>query len=246
MIIRPPRDTIEQSTRDMPRDQYWRSQARQILLNLIEENEAFQKRAKNVRNQFPQFKRKSMLEIRQYASGRPIGWWDKSGNWETRSEVLENDDVQYCREIEKLTQDFGLRSGWGPEAIHKLVSKPGTYPGEFWWVPNKIMTINIEVEITSATRWNDVKKDILQEAKQQFEAVAKPMREQAGMPERNRGPDNLRRDVEILYQRLCLQRSASNMWNEGKRTPSVGTGLQPESIRDIISKTAKLLEINLV
>lgn len=226
MVIRPPTNTARQSTRDMPRDQYWQGQARGLLLALIEDSPDFQDRAKSIRANFPQFAWQCMLEIRRYGSGRPIGWWDETGEWHTRSWVNEDDDaVRYCREIEKLTKEFGLRCEWGPDAIHRLVSMPGTYPGGFWWRGEEKITITLRVEISPGTRWGDVKSGVLKEAKRQFEAAISPLRERVGFPERDRGPDNLERNVRIFYRSVCLGLGPLQVWNDGLREVGPGKGL---------------------
>jgi len=247
MVIRPPTNTYRQATRDMPRDQYWRNEARRLLLALIEENHGFQLRAKSIRNSFPQFTWQSMLEITRYGSGQPIGWWDETGQWHTRSGVNEDEDaVRYCREIETLTQEFGLRCRWGPDAIHYLVSRPGTYPGDSWWPLDEIVTITLEIQISPGTKWSDVKSGILKEAKRQFEAAASPLRERTGFPERDRGPDNLERDVRLLYKRICSGMSDLAIWRElDDELEKEGKWITYETVRGIISDTACLLGIAL-
>lgn len=248
MVIRPPTNTHKQATRDMPRDQYWRGRARQLLLALIEENPDFQVRAESMRASFPQFTWQSMLKITRCGPGCSIGWWDETGKWDTRSGVNEDEDaVRYCREIETLTQEFGLRCRWGPDAIHYLVSRPGTYPGDSWWPLDEIVTITLEIQISPGTKWSDVKSGILKEAKRQFEAAVSPLRERTGFPARDRGPDNLERDVRLLYKRICSGMSDLAIWRElDDELEREGKGwITYETVRGIISDTARLMGIAL-
>jgi hypothetical protein len=188
-----------------------------------------------------------MLEIRRYGSGSSIGWWDETGKWHTRSWVNKDKDaVRYCREIEALTQEFGLRCRWGPDAIHHLVSSPSTYPGDSWWRQDESITITLQVQISPGTKWGDVKSDILKEAKHQFEAAISPLRERTEFPERDRGPDYLERNMRILYESVCLGLGPLQVWNDREiRERRPARGLTYEAIRDIVSDTAQLLGIAL-
>jgi len=246
MIIRAATDTHRQVTRDMPREQYWQSEARELLCRLLEQNPDFEEAVGRVRAEFPQFKWHHLREIMRYGSGCPIGWWDQTGCWETRPHMNENDEaVRYCKEIEALTQEFGLRSEWGPMLIHHLVSLPGTRPVETWWMGDEIITITLQVEISPGTKWGDVKSGILREAKKQFEAEVKPLRDRMGLPERDRGPDNLERDIGLLYQRICLGLGDLEIWNAWEREHEDDEALTYERVREIISNTARLLGIAL-
>jgi hypothetical protein len=246
MIIRVPEDTHKQLTRDMPREQYWQSEARELLRVLLVQNPDFKSESCRVRAEFPQFKWRHLREIMRYDSGHFIGWWDETGCWVTRPRLDEKDEaVQYCKEIESLTHRFGLRSKWGPELIHHLVSLPGIQPVETWWMGDEIITITLQVEISPGTKWGDVKGGILKEAKSQFQAKVKPLRDATGFPERDRGPDNLERDVGLLYQRICLGMGDLAIWNAWEREHEDDEALTYERVREIISNTARLLGIAL-
>jgi hypothetical protein len=245
MTIKPPTDTHRQATRDMPRAQYWQSQARRLLLAHLEENTDFQARAEDIKVRFPQFSYQSFLRIIQYGSGCPLVSWDKAGILDIREGLEDDDAVRYCKEITDLAQTFGLRCQWGAGVVHKLVSEPGTYPGNAWNPQEEIVDITLQVRISPGTKWGDVKGAVLKEAKRQFDDAVKPLRERAEFPERDRGPDNLERNVEILYHRICLGLTPLEIFNEGDKNQGPGVGLTYEAIRDIVSDTARLLEITL-
>jgi len=246
MTVRPKTDTHRRATRDMPREQYRLSEARLLLLVLIEQDPGFQSRAESVREQFPEFFGKTFSQIVSSSPGQPLGDWDETARWHPLPH-LDNDSPNnlYCHEIEELTQDFGLRCKWAPQAIHMLVSEPGAYPGEAWWPQERTITIDLDVRVSPGTKWGDVKDGIMHEAKCQFEAEVVQIRKAAGFPARERGPDNLERDVKLLFQRICLGLGDLEIWNAWEREHDLDSALTYQRVREIISDTARLLEIAL-
>ena len=246
MIIEAPRDTPSQVKRDMPRKQYWGSDARFLLLSLIKNNPSFVERAEDIRHRFQQFEYKYPLDIVHPARGMTIGRWDETGCWHPHPGIdEENDAVQYCRELAALAQDFGLRCEWGPTAIHFLVNFRGTYPGDFWTAGARVTPLTVYVLLTPGTKWSHIKNDVVKEAKNQFEAAAATLREQSGFPMRDRGPENLEQNVELLYQRICLGLSPMEIWNKWESEHELDECLTYENTRNIISNTAQLLGISL-
>ena len=62
---------------------------------------------------------------------------------------------------------------------------------------------------------------------------------------RDRGPENLERNVELLYQRICLGLSPMEIWNKWESEHELYECLTYENTRNIISNTAQLLGISL-
>jgi len=245
MLIQAP-DTAKEAVKDIPRDQYWRGEARDLLLRRIRKEALLMQDAEKIRDAFPQFSCAPWVDILCPKPRHPIGWWDDCGHFQIGAGIDESmSEVRYSREIESYVQRLGLRCVWGPEGVHYLVSWSGAYPGDYWVSQARIAQISMAVLFTPGLRWSAVKAQIVREAKRQFDAIAEPLRERAGLPDRDRGPENLERDVELLFVRVCLGLGPLEIWNKWERSHDLSDFLTVESVRQIISDTACLLGIPL-
>lgn len=220
--------------------------ARFLLTQLIMKNPHFKKRANDIKQRYSEVFEEPLNSLLTQKPQEHFGYWDNFGNWTTYPFVDEaHPRVQYFRDVEGLVQEFGLRCKWGPDAIHSMITMHGYYSGPGWWIDERELSILVKVNITSTTKWSDVRKAILDDAKHQFNAAIKPLREDANIPQRDRGTDTLERNVKILYKRICEGLSPLEIWNDDQLKEVPEFGLTVDTIKSIVSKTAKLLGISL-
>jgi len=232
----------------IPREVDLRSVAQSLLLEMIAQDERFQERAKELRERYPDFIGGAwipsyILSLPSWA--RPIEW-SSSNAGQDPGKVRE-----YAQAIERLAQDFGLYCEWGAEAVHNLVSlPPGTWitPVATFFTPDPAtITITVVVEYHPDTKWEDVKRVVLAEARRQFEADYKRVRKQHRLGQRDKFPNNLKRNVELLYKRICQGMGDLEIWKEldDKLEEEGKEGITYGTVREIISDTARLLGITL-
>ena len=216
----------------VPREVMLQGAAQAYLLELIAQDRRFQKEAERIRQQYPEL------------VGGPWASFPLAGQATARAQ-------EYARAIRELARNLGLRCEWGPEAVHNLVGLP---PGT-WTTPVAVFSapdpatiiITVEVEYYPDTTWEDVRRAILAEAKRQFEAARKRIRERYNLGQRDKFPHNLKRDVELLYKRICKGMGDLEIWKEldDELEKEGKAGLTYETVREIISDTARLLGIAL-
>lgn len=143
-----------------------------------------------------------------------------------------------------------IRADWLKKAVESWQQTRRIYSMGEWFkrVKPQTVTIEIDVEYYPDTTWTDVRRHVVNQAKAQFDAARDQARQTEGLGERDRYPDYdlVERDALFVYQRVALEWSDMEIWRQWQEEHArSGDAITYERVREIISDTARLLEIEL-